>query len=417
MIKFCLFFIVFFLGFLPLSKAKELEINSEFSILTRIYPIDQLPYIVDENLDLFGLLEIKYKFNDNIRFYARERLLIDPLQRSRNRYEPLDFYLDFIAETFDFRFGQMVESFAIVDTFNPVDILNRRDPQFNFYDPAKLGDLMTRLRLFLPESDTLTNNTVSFYFLPLALDTPLPANNSRFRFSPTGGIGILDEDNSIHPSNYANRLGYAAKLSTVLGPADFFALYYGGPSRIPSFFLDAMGFLNPVYYRIDLAGGGFQWAIDKILLKGELAYTWTDHNGLSFPYNAVVPDSYLQFVFGFDYTFEQTFFKESITITLEYAGEGDHDTELTGLRPYKNDLIIGLLWDVKDLSQTQFRANTSVDLGNGESLIQLVIERKIWKELKALLGGTIVVRETQEFTPWGIFPNNSSINFGFSYAL
>jgi len=411
------FFIFILFPFTAFSETKNYEINATTSISARIYPVDQMPAIVDENVDIYGLLEFRYFPVDYFQFYLRERILIDPLQSARNRYAPLDFYFDLISDHVDFRLGQMIESWKISDTFTPGDILNRRDPQYNFYFPDKLGDLMARLRFLLPEGENITNTALSFYFLPLDLETPLPENNSRFRFSPTGGIGILDEDNSIHSNNYINRLGYAVRLTTVIRNIDLFSFYYGGPSRIPSFFLNSSALLNPVYYRVDLLGGGFQWAIDRFLLKGEITYTWTDNNGLTAPFSLVVPAPYLQFVVGFDYTFNNLFFKEAITFTLEYAGEDDHDSMLTGLRPYKNDLIMGIQYDLNDFSQTQFKGTLSVDLGNGETLMELTLNRKIYKELKAQIGGTLIIRETDEFTPWGIFPNNSSISFGLSHAF
>jgi hypothetical protein len=407
------------------------QIHGKGEVLLQFFPDKPYPGIVDEQLNLDGQLELRYQPNPFFEFYLEPRIRIDPLLSERNRYEPLEGYLDFQFEneilSWNLRVGQMIESWAIVDTYNLADVLNRQDIEGNFFDPEKLGELMVRTHFTLPDQSFLTSNSLSLYFLPLHRETPLPANKSRFRFAPNAGelplglgplFGILDEDRAFFPNAYANRLSYALRAQTSIQSADLFALYYGGPSRTPSLQLNPLtGFLNPVYYRSDFLGGGMQWAMDRVLFKTEFGYTFTRWNGLSFPLTLAVPPSFFQYVVGVDYTFYEVVAKDSITLTLEYAGEDNRSVTLQGLRPFKNDLFLALLWEFHDAAQSQFLASASVDLGNGESLFELALERKLVGELKALLRGNIILREQQQFTVFGLFPPNSSISFGLAYSF
>ena len=413
-----LFFLSLLLFSLP-AHAKEFEFHGYFLALGRIYPGDDLSFVINENVDLEAILEFDYQPTEQLRFFLTPRILIDPTQSARNRYDALEGFVEWIENRWDLRAGQMIESWAIVDTFNPVDVLNRRDPQRNFYDPDKLGEIMIRGRTFFPGNNHFSDIILSAYFLPLLRETPLPANNDRFRFSPTGGLGILDTDATHTPSDYVDRMSYALRLSTVFKGADFFMAYYGGPSRIPSFLLNpTTNLLDPVYYRVDLLGGGAQYAWDAFLFKTELAYTWTQNNGLSFPFTPLVPDPYFQYVVGFDYTLKANFLgKTDLTLTLEYAGEDELVSNLQGLRPFKNDLFMGFAFALNDPQQTRLTYSATVDLGHGETLMQIEFERKIWKELKAYIEGFVMIPEEGTFSPLGVFGNNSSIAMGISWAF
>src|SRR5947209_4880327 len=153
---------------------------------SRHYLVDRDRGLKDDNIVLEGELEATYDPGGPYRIRIRPYLALDPLESSRNRYEPLDAYGEVTVGSWSVRAGQMIESWAIADIFNPVDVLNRRDLERNFYDPPKLGEVMVRLRYVFPEVEWLRQPALSLYLLPLHRDTPLPGNQDRFRLDVTG---------------------------------------------------------------------------------------------------------------------------------------------------------------------------------------------------------------------------------------
>jgi len=301
----------------PRAEAKDWTIKGHVEVGSRHFLNNRDRGLEDDNILLEGEADFTYDLNDFTRLRLRPRLAIDPLENARNRYEPYDAYIEYTTERWALPAGQLLESWAIVDTFNPADVLNRRDLERDFYDPDKLGELMLRFRYFFREGGPLRQPTLSLYLVPLHRETPLPSDRDRFRFDATGdNRGDLASD-AVVPSF---DIAYAARLSATLGSADVFLFYFGGPGRIPAFEISPLGEVTPIYYRVDMVGGGLQWAVGRWLLKLEMAYTSTRNHGLLGRFARVVPDSYFQYVLGVDRTFTDVLGKNEVTVTLEYAG-------------------------------------------------------------------------------------------------
>ena len=88
-------------------------------------------------------LEIDFTLTENISGYFRPRFLIDAIDNDLVRTEPLEAYVTWSSpdNNFDIRAGQLIENWGIADTFNPVDVFNRRDLAEDPLDPARLGEL------------------------------------------------------------------------------------------------------------------------------------------------------------------------------------------------------------------------------------------------------------------------------------
>jgi hypothetical protein len=311
----------------------------------------------------------------------------------------------------------MVENWTIADIYGPLDVLNRRDFERNFYDPDKLGELMLRLRYLLPEVSWFQQPALSLYLLPLFRQTPLPGNEDRFAFDLTGdGKGDLDK-NAVVASpevNYAARLG-----ATILG-ADVFLAYYGGPTRFPALAVSPDGTtLRPVYYRVDFAGLGIQRPMGPWLFKLETASTWTHTGGLEAGFSQAVPDSYFQYVIGIDRTFTDVLGKSEVTVTLEYAGQNDpRHFDLGFLNPYKSDLFLGVRWQFHDTRRTEIRASAAVDVLVDEQLYLASFSTTLYGNLRLVLVGQFVRRappDTQ--TVFNLFPNNSNLQLTLRYEF
>lgn len=374
--------------------------------------------LVDDNVLLEGRVDFRLQLDDT-ELRLHPRLAIDPTLSSRNRYEPLDAYLEHSTPTWALLVGQAVENWAIVDTFNPADVLSRRDLERDFYDPERLGELMVRFRYFLPDVAALEQPALSLYLLPLHRETPLPSNRDRFRLDATGDNRGDLRDDAIVPSP---DVAYAARLSATLGQADLFLFYFGGPSRIPSFELSPPGDLTPVYYLVDMVGGGVQWALGRYLFKLEAAQTFTKRSGLRRSARDVVPDDFFQYVVGVDRTFFDVLGRNEVTITLEYAGEDDPgDTDLTGLRPYKSDVFVGVRWAFNDPRRTELQVSVAADVRVDEQLWLVRFVTTLYKDLRLVLGGQLVNRapdgRADRFTTFNVFPNNSNVHVGLRYEF
>lgn len=401
------------------GAAEDWTIKGRFEAGSRHYLMDRGKGLQDDNIELEAELDVMYDLNDFTRLRLHPWLAIDPLQSSRNRYEPLDAYVEYTSATWALLLGQMVENWAVADTFNPADVLNRRDLERDFYDPSKLGELVARLRFFFSEAGALRQPTLSLYLLPLHRETPLPGNDDRFRLDVTGdNRGDLEDDAKV-PSFTA---AYGARLSATLGSADVFLFYFGGPGRLPALEVSPRGALTAVYYRADIVGAGVQWALGRWLLKLETAYTSTRNPGLPSRLARVVPDSYFQYVVGVDRTFTDVLGKNELTLTLEYAGEDQTGTNsISGLRPYKSDVFLGLRWQFNDPRRTQIVASVAADVLVDEQLYLVELKTALYRDLKLVLRGQFVNRaqegRSDRMTTFGVFPNNSNVRASLLYEF
>jgi hypothetical protein len=376
----------------------------------------------DDNVDLMGELDSTFALSRALRLRQHLRVAIDPLEPPRNRYEPYDAYVEYTADSWTLLAGQLIESWSAVEMFSPADLLNRRDVERNFYDPEKLGELMVRLRLSLPEGGWIRQPTFSLYALPLFRRTPLPTNHDRFRFDITGDdVGDLS-NKTIEPSFDA---GFAARATATIGRADLALFYYGGPGRIPSFALDPRyqaPRLTPVYYRADSVGASAQWALGPWVLKGETVYTMTSASGLPGSFKGAVPESYFQYVVGMDRTFTDVLGKNEVTVTLEYSGEDNpRVTSITGLRPFKSDFFVSARWQFNDQRRSQIQAFLAADILKSEQLWLVDFQTTLHGNLKLLIEGQFVNRgesnAPDHLTVFGIFPDNANLRVALRYEF
>jgi hypothetical protein len=397
-------------------------IKGQVELGYRGFLVDRGRGLDDNNVDLTGELDSTYDLTRSLRLRLHPRVALDPLEPARNRYEPYDAYVEYTADSWALLAGQLIESWSAVDMFSPADLLNRRDVERNFYDPEKLGELMARLRLSLPEGEWIRQPTVSLYALPLFRNTPLPTSHDRFRFDITGDdVGDLS-NKTVKPSFDA---GFAARSTATIGRADLALFYYGGPGRIPSFALDPRyqaPRLTPVYYRTDSVGATAQWALGPWVLRGETVYTMTSASGLPNVFKGAVPDSYFQYVVGVDRTFTDVLGKNEVTVTLEYSGEDNPQvTSITGLRPFKSDFFLSARWQFNDQRRTQLQAFLAADVLKSEQLWLVDFQTTVYGNLKLLIAGQLVNRgesnPPDHLSVFGIFPNNTNIRVALRYEF
>ena len=378
--------------------------------------------LIDNNVDILGELDTTYDLTRSLRLRLHPRVAIDPLEPQRDRFQPYDAYAEYTAESWAVLAGQLIESWAAVEMFSPADLLNRRDIERNFYDPEKLGEVMVRFRVSLPEGEWIRQPSISLYALPVFQHTPLPPNHDRFRFDITDdNVGDLT-NKTVRPSFDT---GFAVRSTATIGRADVALFYYGGPGRIPSFALDPRYVaprLTPVYYRADSVGASGQWALGPWVARGETVYTMTSTGGLPSAFKGAVPDSYFQYVVGIDRTFTDVLGKNEVTVSLEYSGEDNPQlTSLTGLRPFKSDFFLNVHWQFNDQRRTQLQAFLAADVLKNEQLWLVNFQTTVYGNLRLLLGGQFVNRgesnPPDHLSVFRIFPNNANLRIALRYEF
>jgi hypothetical protein len=397
-------------------------IKGQVEVGYRGFLFDRGQGLDDNNVDLMGELDFTYDFSRALRLRLHPRVAIDPLEPSRDRFDPYDAYVEYTADSWALLAGQLIESWSAVEMFSPADLLNRRDLERNFYNPEKLGELIVRLRFSLPEGEWIRQPTFSLYALPLFRHTPLPTNHDRFRFDLTGdNVGDLS-NKTVQPSFDA---GFAARATATIGRADLALFYYGGPGRLPSFVIDPRyqaPRLTPVYYRADSVGASAQGALGPWVLKGETVYTHTSASGLPGSFKGAVPDGYFQYVVGVDRTFTDVLGKNEVTVTVEYSGENKPQvTSITGIRPFKSDFFLSARWQFNDQRRSQLQAFLAADILKSEQLWLVDFKTTVYGNLKLLIEGQFVNRgesnPPNHLSVFGAFPNNTNLRAALRYEF
>ncbi len=387
----------------------------------RVYFIDRDQGRKDQELWLRAELEVEARFTDQFSAYMRPRFLLDALNIELYRIEPLEAYFTFEQESWDLRVGQFIENWGVVDTFSPIDVLNRRDLGTDILEPERLGELGARVRLLLSGKGALGEPTLSFYAMPLFRRIEIAADDGRFSFDQPGIP--FNEDRGFEPAGsesgfYAIR--FTGTLDTKPVNADLQVIASAGPERFPAIVPDPNPLVSrsvPAYYGVGTFGFGFravpneavlgEW-LAKLTFKAEAIYkrpyTFDDS-----PIGA--PDDYVAVVVGVDRTFASAIAQgDDLTLTFEYARESGANDPTSTFRPFRNDVIARLFWNVNDFARTSLEVRFLYDLDNGETIGEVTAERQlsfIDDNLKLGVQLQLFAPASRSESFLGFFPNNS----------
>ncbi len=394
----------------------------------RFYFADRNQGRNDEDLRLNSEFEFNFQFTESTSAFFRPRLFVGFLDEDVREFEPKEAYVTIEGDGFDLRVGQFIENWGIVDTYNPIDILNRRDLRTDILDPDRLGELGIRLRLFWDGNETWGEPTLSLYALPVFRETPFPTQANRFNFnSPKLPF---DDDRSFDPDGFDEGLyaiRFQASIFTSLLNADIQGAVARGPEKFPGFFLKRGN--QPIgqgaYYGAWTFGAGMRAVpnedtmgsfLAKITFKLEMIYKvpYTFNNS---PLDE--PDNYFSFVFGIDRVFNDLLREQDqLTLTLEYAREEGATDAVSQFRPFRNDLIVRLFWEANDFSRTSLEGRALFDLESDEILWEIIFKR----QLRFIDEDLTLTIQVQGFEPartgrslYDIFPDNTSALIGLRW--
>ncbi len=395
-----------------------------FEIKPRVYTRDRGGPANDEQLLIEGEMEFDFSLSERLDAYYRPRIFIDARDGELRRFEPYEAYLTWAGDSWDFRGGQFVENWGIVDTFNPIDVVNRRDFGTDVLDADRLGELGFRFRQFFEGGNIIGEPTVSLYALPLFRTTPFPPRDQRFSL----GDAFTDSDGfqptGIEQAFVAGR--FQSTLQTGFADADLQAVIAHGPERVPTF--STLGAaIQPAYFGITTVGAGFR-AVPNEDVAGRLLSTLTLKAEVVYkaPYTfdespVVAPDDYLTAVVGVDRGFYGLFTSlDQLTATVEYAREEGADDPAALLRPFRNDLILRALWEANDFARQSLEVRGLFDLDQSESIIEVIYERQL-RSIHPDLQFQAEFRSFQQGDPgttfFSLFPNNTSAAMSLRWAF
>lgn len=384
----------------------------------RVYLRDRGGARNDEQFLFLSEFELDFRFSEALTGYARPRVLLDLFDGDYQRFEPYEGYISWEGDRFDLRAGALVENWGVVDTFNPVDVLNRRDFGSDLLDADRLGEIGVRARAKFTGGETFGEPTLSAYVLPVWRATPFAPEDQRFAVG-LGGLE-LDEDAAFDPAG-EDRVFYGLRgqstLQTSAVNADLQIVAARGPGRFPAVGVFG-GALAPVYYGTTVFGAGFRAVpnegvlgseLAKYTFKGEIAHTVTDgYEGAP----VAAPDDYTVFVLGVDRVFDRVIAdQDSLTMTVEYARENGASDPQSVFRPFRNDMILRGFWQANDFARTSFEVRALIDLDNHETIGELIYETQLRKwhdDLKLAVQVQLFDPAPVGMSFFGLFPNNSS---------
>ncbi len=399
-----------------------------FEIKPRVYTRDRGGPANDEQLLMMGEMEFDFSLSERLDAYYRPRIFIDARDGDLRRFEPYEAYLTYAGNNWDFRGGQFVENWGIVDTFNPIDVVNRRDFGTDVLDADRLGELGFRFRHFFEGGDIIGEPTISLYALPLFRTTPFPPRDQRFSLGDAFTESDGFQPTGIEQAFVAGR--FQSTLQTSFADADIQAVVAHGPERVPTFFTvgaGGVGGIQPAYFGITTFGAGFRAVPDEgaagqflstLTLKAEVVYK-APYAFSGSPVSA--PDDYVTAVVGFDRGFYGVFSDlDQITATVEYAREDGAEDPAALLRPFRNDLILRALWEANDFARQSFEIRGLFDLDQTESIIEVIYERQL-RSIHPDLQFQAEFRSFQQGDPgttfFSLFPNNTSAAMGLRWAF
>ncbi|MFT7462679.1 MAG: hypothetical protein ACI9EF_001021 [Pseudohongiellaceae bacterium] len=384
----------------------------------------------DDQLLLEAEFEFDYRFSEQLSGYFRPRLFTDLRNKDHARTEPYEAYLTWDAESWDLRAGQFVENWGIVDTVNPIDVINRRDLGTDFLDPKRLGELGIRWRTFGEGGDTWGEPTLSLYALPEFRFPNFPDDDGRFSFD--GLAGTFFENDGFEPHGHeeifvASR--FNATLETAPFNADVQLLAARGPERSPTiaFVAGPGSAVIPVAYGVNTIGGGFRAVANEDALGHLLAsLTFKFEVAHKSPYSfsgspVATPDAYTTYVLGVDRTFYGiTDDQDQLTVTVEYIEEtGAHDLTAM-LRPLSSDVVLRTFWEANDFDRTSLELRIIEDTQASERIAELIYEtqlRSIDEDLKLIFQLQAFDQATAAAGGFGFFPDNSSAAIGLRWEF
>ncbi|MBX7148019.1 hypothetical protein K1X76_02950 [bacterium] len=405
----------------------KLDYKADLAFQNQHYFFSRSEHPINDQLNFEAEFGFLYDNRDNFLVNIKPLFYFDALDVNRMRYIPNEAYLKYYTNNIELSAGFQMVPWGVSRSFNPTDVMNRKDLERNYYRPERLGDPMVGFRYTNPQLGFLSQFGVDVYVLPVFMETPLPKFDSRFSLDnqAMGAAFTAFEEQEI--AGYGRQIGAGLKVSGSIKATDISLHYYHGPERQPSFYLLLDNNLNlriqPFYYTIDMIGFNVASVLGKFTLHAEAAYKITASNPEK-PHQLplanvsdAIPNNYFQFVPGVDYTFDGVFKTGTLILSAEYIGEDKHTNYFEEFRPLKNDIFLGTQFVLNDVRNTSFELGMMKDLSNEEMIVFFEAGTNVYKELRFTVGGSIINQDSDPDLPLSFFDNNTYVYSRLSYSF
>jgi len=339
------------------------------------------------------------------------RLKFDLVEEQRNRIAADEAWVEYSTENMEIRVGIQTFFWGTVESVNIVDVLNQQDYESNFLDPYKWGEFSALISYFTDDY------TFELYYLPYFRTASFPSRYSRYSFT-NSNIDISENEQYNDGSRWDPQGAF--RVSTTFGSADIAVAVFHGWSRFPILnYGPGSTDLVPHYYKEDRVSCEIQMAVDKWLLKGEFVYKNTDINSelmraSILPSGRIVnknliPDSYVSYVFGFEYKFERIVDSHDLTFLAEYIGDTNRGEKTPDYRVYQNDLFFGFRYNFNDANDKKLEFGGFLALEKGDEFIYSVeYSQRFFKDFNFNLKYTALALNSGD-SPVSIFREDGNI--------
>lgn len=247
-------------------------------------------------------------------------------------------------DKFDIRFGNSVEFWGKVESFNPVDILNSYDYSRGLMRGVKLGTTMVKL------SAPVGDGQIDAYLLPRFSENIYPGQKARHR----PALPIVNHGETYSSGANRSDMGKALRWTGYFGNVDLGLSYYSATGNAPRLLPQADGTLKPDYSSITQFGLDVQYLAGDTALKAEIIDRKGQYNrvGIERRYQAGVLgiEHSLYGVAGSDY---------DLVLLGEFASDSRKKDSHTG---FQKDVVGGFRLLLNDIDDSVFLVLATHDL-------------------------------------------------------
>jgi len=366
-------------------------------------------------------LELDIPITDSVRLFVAPDLRWDSHHTSAGTFDELnrkevrrpifhfkEAYVEYHKGPWEVRLGEQIFAWGTADSYNPTDNLNPHD-YVDLVDNEKIP-------VFALSTTYHISDFTSFQFVIVPLFTPsrFDGQESRWSFFPAAPPD-LDFQRHLPGDNLGN-IQFAARAKTSTCGWDLSLSYFDGFNDVgrPYLSYDAFGAPQTVHFdfdRIRVVGFDFATTWRDIGIHGEISHTWTQ---------AHHDDSYLQYVFGIDYTFADIRPGQNLRLILEYAGERvtsyGHDRD--GVPPTRlgryldGSLLARAVYEINESASVELKACANLRSSNNY-YIQPSFTFDVNESLRLTAGLDIFVGSSDTF--FGQFDQNDRFFLSVEY--
>ncbi len=358
-----------------------------------------------------GVLEFAPSFDARIEAKSRwltlafaPRLLVAVDHESgttRSRVLPREAWLRVAAGPVDVQAGLREFDWGISTLKRPANPLEQLHYGAGFFRLELLPDLALSAKL------TLSPFTVEAAWIPIYRRPNWPTGDDVLGIR-LGALGALNLDVSTGwlPIDEvdANTMTFAARVH-YRGPVDVSLVWMRGPSRLPAPALDDLT-LRDLTSPHDVLAGTISATLWDVVLHAEAAWLSTDRTKRVFlaaepyPWTEPIPDSYLSWTTGIEWTLWDLFADADLTLTAEYAGEvRPYLDAQAALRPWQNDLYLGATLRLDDVDDTRVALATIVDLSHADTVVRVSAGRHLGADLVLTVDAVVLMGTKDDDAP------------------